>query len=129
VKHKTKRNCHFHLWTKKKQKQNLINVKLNSTAKRCSIPDEVLSDNIVVFDGGEVGNPPLIPPDGIKWICYQMSAGDLWIEDTTNPNLGLSYGSLNYAPTFIRLPHSESLTIMKESQDLCNAIRCCIKAQ
>ena len=58
-----------------------------------------------------------------------MSAGDLWIEDTTNPNLGFSYGSLNSAPTFIRLPCSESLTIMKESQDRCNAIRCCIKAQ
>jgi hypothetical protein len=50
----------------------------------------VLSDNIVVFDGGKVGNPPLILQDGIKWICYQMSAGDLWIEDTTNPNLGLN---------------------------------------
>ena len=89
----------------------------------------VISENIVFFDGGEVGNPTLIPPNGIKWICYQISAGHLWIEDSANPNQGLCYGSLNHAPTFIRLPRSESLEIMSDSQDLCNAIRCCIRAQ
>ena len=90
---------------------------------------QLLSDNIVVFDGVQVDNPTLIPPDSIKWICYQISAGHVWIEDSATPNLGLCYGSLNYAPTFIRLPCSESLEIMNDSLDLCNAIRCCIKAQ
>ena len=38
-----------------------------------SFPDEVLSDNIVVFHGGKVGNPPLIPPDGIMDLLPDVS--------------------------------------------------------
>ena len=51
---------------KNKQIQNLKKVKLNSAAKRNIVSDVVISENIVVFDGGEVGNPTLIPPNGIK---------------------------------------------------------------
>jgi hypothetical protein len=41
----------------------------------------------------------------------------------------LQLGSDPDTPTFIQLPCSASLEIMKDGHELCNAIRCCIDAQ
>ena len=82
-----------------------------------------------MYNGGDKVTPPRVSPVNINWKSYHISSGDLWIQDTTNPNLGLQYGSLNDTSIVIRLPRSHSLEISKDSRDLCNAIRCCVKAQ
>ncbi len=70
-----------------------------------------------------------MPSKSVQWNCYLISAGSIWIGDTTNPMLGLCYGCLDDAPWFIWLPCCTSLMMMKDSRELCHAIRCCINAQ
>jgi hypothetical protein len=70
-----------------------------------------------------------VSPLNITWKSYLISSGDTWMQNTTNPNLGLRYGSFNDTPTFIRLPHYHSLEMMTDSRNLCHAIRCGLKAQ
>ena len=104
-------------------------LKSNSKSRDCCLTEENITKHIVVYDGGDKVSPPLVSPVNINWKSYRISSGDLWIQDTTNPNLGLQYGSLNDTSIVIRLPRSHSLEISKDSRDLCNAIRCCVKAQ
>jgi hypothetical protein len=47
-----------------------------------------IEDEVIVFDGGNPKTPPILPPDGLTWWCKPIS--DLYVEDKTNPNLGLS---------------------------------------
>ncbi len=65
-----------------------------------SIKQNVLSsldvvNNIVVVDGGYIGNPPMRPPDGIIWRCLSVSGGkELHIQDELDPSRGLTFRHL-----------------------------------
>jgi hypothetical protein len=77
-------------------------VKVNSFAKQNSLsPDQEIKEIIVVYNGGDEGITPPIPPHDIKWNCYRISSGALWIQDTVNNNIGLRLGSDCDTPTFI----------------------------
>ena len=130
VKHQTFHNQQLSQIKKRNKLWNKMkHLKSNSKSQDCSLTEVYINKHIVVYDGGDKVTPPLVSPVNINWKSYRISSGDLWIQDTTNPNLGLQYGCLNDTPIFFRLPHSHSLEILKDSCDLCNAICCCVKAQ
>ncbi len=43
---------------------------------------------VIVFDGGNVDNPPILPPDGLIWRSILTSK--LHIYNDINPDIGLT---------------------------------------
>jgi hypothetical protein len=68
---------------------------------------------VIVFDGCNPKTPPILPPDGLTWRCMPIS--DLYVEDKTNPNLGLSCPWDNNSLPFIWQPRSNALSIIASS--------------
>ncbi len=59
-------------------------------------------NNIVVIDGGEIGNPPIRPPDGIILRCFSVSGGkELHVQDELDPSRRLTFRRLDGALLFI----------------------------
>ncbi len=102
VKHST--HHRRHICTKRKAASNLIrlqSVHLNNACWKCSITDLKISNQIVVFDGGNEDEEPIQSPEGVLWKSYRITCGSLWIVDTNNFSKGLYYGLMADAPTFI----------------------------
>jgi hypothetical protein len=72
-----------------------------------------IEDEVIVFDGGNPETPPTLPPDRLTWRCMPIS--DLYVEDKTNPNLGLSCHRVNNSLPFIWLPRSDALSMILSS--------------
>ena len=71
-----------------------------------------LKETTLVFDGGEVFNPPLEAPLGTKWTCLRIESGDLFIADTIDPNVGVTFASKEgVLSPFIRIPPSKALEV------------------
>ena len=71
-----------------------------------------IAHKIVVFDGGDDGNPAIRPPDGVNWRCLSVIDGNhLHIQDETDPNRGLTFCRVDNALPFIRLPRQQSLEL------------------
>jgi hypothetical protein len=65
---------------------------------------DVVND-IVVIDGGDIGNPPIHPLDGIIWHCPSVSGGkELHVQDELDPSHGLTFHCFDGALPFIRMP-------------------------
>ena len=90
---------------------------------------DFIKNNIVVCDGGNDHKSVLSPPLNMTWHCLRICNGDLWVADTVNPNIGLRYSQHDGSPIFVRLPRVDSLNIMRESTQLCSAIRSCVNNQ
>ena len=51
-----------------------------------------IEKEIVVVDGGDDGNPPIQPPEGVHWRCILVRAGKyLHVQDETDPLRGLTF--------------------------------------
>ena len=48
-------------------------------------------NDIVAIDGGDVGNPPIHPPDGINWHCLSVSGGKECQQGTIDTCQEISY--------------------------------------
>ncbi len=94
-----------------KQQRVLREVAILCNQHKLSIQET--EDEVIVFDGGNPKTPPVLPPDGLTWRCMPIS--DLYVEDNTNPNLGLSCPWVNNSLPLIWLPYSNALSIIASS--------------
>ena len=62
-----------------------------------------------MVDGGDIGNPPIIPPVGIIW--HSVSVLDLYIPDDSNPLRGLTFPRVDGVLPFIKMPRGYALAI------------------
>jgi len=67
----------------------------------------------IIFDGGNVNNPPILPPDGVIWQSIPISK--VHIYDDINPDIGLTITHSDNALPFIHLPRAISLKIIGAS--------------
>ena len=69
----------------------------------------------MVVDGGDIGNPPIHPPDGIIWRCLSVSGGkELHVQDELDPSCELTFRRLDGALPLIRMPRQMSLDICRQ---------------
>ena len=98
--------------------------KQNSVLTEATIPPSVLTNllsiheienGIIVFDGGEIDNPPIKPPDGVDWRSIPIGVGShVHICDEVDPNRGLTFQRVDNVLSFIRLPRAMSLNILSQ---------------
>ncbi len=76
-----------------------------------------IDNEIVVVDGGHLGNPSIWPPDGVKWFPMSVVEGKLiYVQDELDPNRGLTFThDVDGVRPFIRLPRQDSLNILKRN--------------
>jgi hypothetical protein len=79
-----------------KQQRVLCEVVIPCNQYKLSIQE--IEDDIIVFDGGNPTIPPILSPDGLTWRSIPISK--LYVEDKTNPNVGLSCPRINNSPPF-----------------------------
>ena len=84
-----------------------------------------LKDVTLVFDGGVGSNAPLQPPTGTKWTCLRIDDGDLFVADSIDPDIGVTYRG--ESSPFIRVPRREgllvtSMTSPEECSNFCSAV-------
>ena len=72
-----------------------------------------VDNEVIVFDGGCVDNPPILPPDGVFW--QSIPPSKLHIFDDINPDIGLTLARSDNALPFFRLPSAISLKIIGAS--------------
>jgi hypothetical protein len=72
-----------------------------------------VDDEVIVFDGGNVDNPPILPSDGVIW--QSISTSQLHIYNDVNPNIRLTLTRSNNSLPFIHLPRAISLQIIGAS--------------
>jgi hypothetical protein len=82
--------CHYHnhCARKKFNKQKRVLCKVVIPCNQHKFLIQEIEDEVILFDGGNLENPPILLPDRLTWQCMLIS--DLYVEDNTNPNLGLS---------------------------------------
>lgn len=114
-----------------KQRNYLREVKSRKVAslKIQCLSTDFIKNNIVVCDGGNDRKCVLSPPLNTTWHCLRICNGDQWVADTANHHIGLRYSHHDGSPIFVRLPRVDSINIMRESRQLCSAIRSCAKNQ
>ena len=73
----------------RKQLKLLTKVIVPTTIKQNLLSESDIENKVVVVDGGDDGNPPIRPPDGVNWRCLSVIGGNhLHVQDETNPCLG-----------------------------------------
>ena len=61
-----------------------------------------IEKEMVVVDGGDDGNPPIQPPEGVHWRCILVRARKyLHVHDETDPSRGLTFTRVDDALPFI----------------------------
>ncbi len=108
-----------------KQQRVLCEVVIPCNQYKLSIQE--IEDDIIVFDGGNPTTPPILPPDRLTWRSIPISK--LYVEDETNPNVGLSCPRINNSLPFIRLPRISALSIIQSSglKRIYNTLEACEK--
>ncbi len=75
----------------------------------------VIDQEIVVFDGGDDGNPTICPPEGVNWrVLSVRDAIHLHVQDEHDPSRGLTFRRVDGVLPFARLPRGQSLDIIKK---------------
>jgi hypothetical protein len=115
----TKKARHRRNWRARKKLK-----KQNSVLTEATIPPSVLTNllsiheienEIIVFDGGEIDNPPIKPPDGVDWRSIPIGVeSHVHICDEVDPNRGLTFQRVDNVLPFIRLPRAMSLNILSQ---------------
>ncbi len=74
-----------------------------------------IDNEIIVFNGGVIDNPPIKPPDGVVWRCIPICEGThVHICDEVDPYRGLTFKCVDNVLPFIRLPRGMSLDILSQ---------------
>jgi hypothetical protein len=88
-----------------KQKQLLTEVIVPECIQQNILTKSQINNEIVVVDGGDDGNPPIVPPDGVIWRSLSVRVGNhLHVQDESNPSRGLTFPRVDGALPFIRMP-------------------------
>ncbi len=68
-----------------------------------------------MIDGGNSGNPPIVPLDGTSWRCVSVLDGiHLYVPDDSNPLHGLTFPRVGGVFPFIKMPRDYALSITAE---------------
>jgi hypothetical protein len=92
----------------RKQQRILCEVVPSSDQVTFSISD--IDQDIIVFDGGNSGCPPITPPKGVVWRRHHMT--DLHIQDDLRGEFGLTFRCIDGCLPFICLSRNTSLQII-----------------
>jgi hypothetical protein len=130
--HKKARHRRNRRSLKKEKKQHRL---LTEVIVPPSIQEQLLStsdidNHIVVFDGGDAGNPPIRPPDGVTWHAISVLDGKhIYVQDEFDPKKGLTFAPVNGVRPFIRLPRQHSLNIVRRKgmNKIFSALEACSK--
>jgi hypothetical protein len=106
-------HCRNHCVRKKVNKQQHVLCEVAILCNQHKLSIQEIKDEVIVFDGGNHETPPILPPDRLTWQCKPIS--DLYVQDKTNPNIGLLCPGVNNSLPFIRLQHSDALSIIASS--------------
>ena len=69
-------------------------------------------NKIAVIDGGDIGNPPICPPDEIIWHCLSVSGGkELHVQDGLDPFRGLTFCRLDGALPLIQIHYYQVIKV------------------
>ncbi len=96
------------------------------------ITSEEIKEGVIVFDGGDRSNPPILKPNDIDWRVVRIIDEELlFIADELDPSKGLIHRSNDGTADFIRMPRRQSLrTIPKRGfGNLFDAIKACEKSK
>jgi len=117
----------------KKQRSRLLFVELDEKMRECGdkFPTGYLRRNIVVFDGGGEGMPPLKNVNQHKrWKSVRIQNGGLKVIEPPCAGKGVAYqGEGDMEPRFILLPREDVLKINADCGGLCAAMRRIMKSQ
>ena len=103
--------------------------------EKLSVSPTMLRDNVFVLDGGNEGNPRIVPPPGVKWTSLRISDRDLWVMDSKDSSQGVEYRKDNSSmPAFIKVPREEALSFTDmlnntKKETFCSALRSGLKSQ
>ena len=88
-----------------KQKQLLTEVIVLECIQQNILTKSQINNEIVVVDGGDNGNPPIVSPDGVIWRSLSIWVGNhLHVQDESNPSCGLTFPRVDGALPFIQMP-------------------------
>jgi hypothetical protein len=88
-----------------KQKQLLTELIVLECIQQNILTKLQINNEIVVVNGGDDGNPPIVPPDGVIWHSLCIRVGNhLHVQDESNPSRGLTFPRVDGALPFIRMP-------------------------
>jgi hypothetical protein len=100
----------------KKQHSLLTEATVLQSIQAKLISTHEINNEIIVFDGGAIDNPPIRPSDGVIWRCIPICEGNYaHICDEVGPHCGLTFQRVDNVLLFIRLPRSESLNILSKT--------------
>ena len=99
-----------------KQHRLLTEVIVPDSVTSNLLTDDDIFNDIVVVDGGDLGNPSIRPPDGVTWRPISVMKGEhIYTQDDVNPLRGLSFKPVDGVRPFIRLPRKMSLNILRQN--------------
>ena len=84
---------------KKRLKQDGLLRYIVVPSNRAIMSTTLIDSEIIVFDGGDSGTPPIRPPDGVRWRSTPVR--DLHVEDEVRGNIGLSFPRIHGTSPFI----------------------------
>ncbi len=108
----------------------LTEVILPQSFKHTLLSDSDIEKKVIVIDGGDDGNPPICPPEGVTWRLLSVREGiHIHVQDEPDPLRGLTFSRVDGVLPFARLPRKQSLdTIQKFSiKELISALEECEK--
>ena len=89
----------------RKQQQILSEVIVSPSIYQNLLSASAIEKDIVVIDGGDSGNPAIVPPDGTSWRCVSVvDSIHLYVPDDSNPLRGLTFPRVDGVLPFIKMP-------------------------
>jgi hypothetical protein len=86
----------------RKQLKLLTQVIVPKTIEQNLLSESDIENEVVVVDGGDDGNPPIRPPNGVNWHCLSVIGGNhLHVQDETDPCHGLTFARVDGTLPFI----------------------------
>jgi hypothetical protein len=99
----------------RKQQQLLSEVIVPPSINQNLLSASAIQKDIVVVDGGDIGNPSILPPDGINWRSVSVRDGcHLYVPDDSNPLRGLTFARIDGVLPFIKMPRDYALAITEK---------------